>query len=155
MAEILEFVTQSTSQAVDHLNRHWLPECGRILLAQRDAIEVIVTDLQSDHPPNDVDEPAPANSGDPPAATQRDPPEPLQQPLTSKELRVLKMNRFFNSVATLMSNLLRRIVEDTIVDIVALFEEYMGGNMYEGEYLMIGPLGLPTKIHIIRFFLAC
>jgi dynein heavy chain len=68
-------------------------------------------------------------------------------------LRVKKMDKFFNSIASLMSNLLRSCVINSIYDLVDLIEEYDDGNSYVGEYKLFGGLALPTKIHIVHFFL--
>jgi dynein heavy chain len=64
-----------------------------------------------------------------------------------------KMDHFFESVASLMSNLLRGLIENSIFDVVHLLEEYSGGNSYEGEYSLFGPLATPSKIHLVTLFL--
>ncbi|XP_062929153.1 dynein axonemal heavy chain 3-like [Mobula hypostoma] len=73
-------------------------------------------------------------------------------PQDDKELRTTKMDHFFASIATLMSNLLRSIVEATLMELVHLFEQYGGGNRYEGEY-PADSLGLPVKPHPITIFM--
>lgn len=45
-----------------------------------------------------------------------------------------EMDHFFNSVATLMSNLARSCVERTIQDLVEWVELYDGGSAYSGDY---------------------
>lgn len=67
--------------------------------------------------------------------------------------RMKKMDHFFNSIASLMSNLLRSCVISSIYDLVTLIEEYREGNRYEGEYTLFQGLALPTKIHIVHFFM--
>lgn len=64
-----------------------------------------------------------------------------------------KMDKFFNSIASLMSNLLRSCVINSIYDLVDLIEEYSEGNSYQGEYTLFKGLALPTKIHIVHFFM--
>ena len=63
------------------------------------------------------------------------------------------MDHFFNSVATLMSNLLRSCVTNSIYDLVDLVEEYWEGNRYDGEYDIMKDLGLPQKLHPVTFFM--
>ena len=63
------------------------------------------------------------------------------------------MDHFFNSVATLMSNLLRNCVANSIYDLVDLVEEYWEGNKYEGEYDIMKGLALPQKLHPVTFFM--
>ncbi|XP_071815449.1 dynein axonemal heavy chain 3-like isoform X3 [Apostichopus japonicus] len=48
--------------------------------------------------------------------------------------RMEEMDHFFNSVATLMSNLARSCVERTIQDLVEWVELYEGGSAYSGDY---------------------
>lgn len=64
-----------------------------------------------------------------------------------------KMDKFFNSIASLMSNLLRSCVINSMYDLVDLIEEYSEGNSYQGEYTLFKGLALPTKIHIVHFFM--
>ena len=64
-----------------------------------------------------------------------------------------RMDHFFNSVASLMSNLLRTCVENSIMDLVALLEEYHEGNEYSGEYSIFKGLGLPSKMHPVTLFM--
>ncbi|XP_056430455.1 dynein axonemal heavy chain 3-like [Hyla sarda] len=49
-------------------------------------------------------------------------------------LRRKKMDHLFCSLATLMSNLLRCIVETSLTDLVEIIETYCEGNHYEGNY---------------------
>lgn len=63
------------------------------------------------------------------------------------------MDHFFASVASLMSNLLRSCVINSILDLVDLVEEYYQGNKYEGEYNIMDGLALPLKIHPVKFFM--
>ena len=63
------------------------------------------------------------------------------------------MDHFFESIASLMSNLLRTCVENSIYDLVDLLEEYFEGNKYEGEYHIFKDLALPEKIHPVVLFL--
>ncbi|KAH3881436.1 hypothetical protein DPMN_005362, partial [Dreissena polymorpha] len=74
-------------------------------------------------------------------------------PQDDEVLRQEKMDHFFNSVATLMSNLLRSAVINSISDLVDLIEEYTGGNQYDGEYDIYSGLALPQKIHPVRIFM--
>ncbi|XP_032809855.2 dynein axonemal heavy chain 3-like isoform X2 [Petromyzon marinus] len=72
-------------------------------------------------------------------------------PQDDEVLRTKRMDHLFGSVATLMSNLLRSIVAESLCDLVAVFEELSPGNDYSGEYPR-GELGLPTKpLPIILF----
>ena len=63
------------------------------------------------------------------------------------------MDHFFNSAASLMSNLLRSCVRNSIYDLVEFMEEYSDGNEFAGDYEIMAGLGLPTKLHPIRFFM--
>ncbi|KAK6993742.1 dynein heavy chain 3 axonemal, partial [Biomphalaria glabrata] len=69
------------------------------------------------------------------------------------ESRITMMEHFFNSVASLMSVLLRQIVEKSIQDLVSLIENYSEGNMYEGTYDITTTIGLPNTLHPIKIFL--
>ena len=73
--------------------------------------------------------------------------------VSNQAVRLDKMDHFFNSVATLMSNLLRSCVTNSIYDLVALVEEYWEGNRYDGEYDIMKDLGLPQKLHPVTFFM--
>ena len=44
------------------------------------------------------------------------------------------MDSFFASVATLMSNNLRNLVENSLNDLVAIFDIYKAGNAFEGTF---------------------
>ncbi|KAL3852322.1 hypothetical protein ACJMK2_015979 [Sinanodonta woodiana] len=68
------------------------------------------------------------------------------------DLRLDKMDHFFASLATLMSNLLRSCVKNSINDLVTMVEEYYKGNKFDGEYNMFEGLALPQKIHLVKFF---
>ncbi|XP_067685210.1 dynein axonemal heavy chain 3-like [Haliotis asinina] len=69
------------------------------------------------------------------------------------EERMEKMDHFFGSVASLMSNLLRSCVANSISDLVDLVEEYADGNIYDGVYSIFKGLALPQKIHPVTFFM--
>ena len=70
------------------------------------------------------------------------------------EQRLDKMDHFFESLASLMSNLLRSTVENSITDMLDLLEEYHEGNEYTGTYdVMVTSLAHPQKIHPVKFFL--
>lgn len=73
--------------------------------------------------------------------------------LFSQDQRLDKMDRFFASVASLMSVLLRSAVENSIYDLVDLLEQYSEGNAFEGEYDLFCNLATPSKIHLITLFL--
>ncbi|KAK7101862.1 hypothetical protein V1264_020178 [Littorina saxatilis] len=77
---------------------------------------------------------------------------PRRQPGFQDE-RIEKMDRFFGSIASLMSNLLRRCVRASIKDLVHLVEEYYQGNAYEGQYNIMAGMGLPNVQHLVHFFL--
>ncbi|XP_052058680.1 dynein axonemal heavy chain 3-like isoform X1 [Mytilus californianus] len=74
-------------------------------------------------------------------------------PQDNQELRTEKMEHFFESVSSLMSNLLRSCVQKSIYDLVDLVEEYFTGNNYEGAYNIMKDLGLPLKPHVVHFFM--
>lgn len=63
------------------------------------------------------------------------------------------MDHFFGSVSTLMSRLLRFMIERTITDFVAFIEKHKDGNNYEGVYDIFKGLALPTIVNPIRIFL--
>uniref|UniRef100_A0A8C5PIE1 AAA+ ATPase domain-containing protein n=1 Tax=Leptobrachium leishanense TaxID=445787 RepID=A0A8C5PIE1_9ANUR len=73
-------------------------------------------------------------------------------PQDDEVLRRKKMDHFFCCLATLMSNLLRKIVEASLVDLVEMIETYSKGNQYEGSVLP-DDLWLPTKPHLIWIFM--
>ena len=77
----------------------------------------------------------------------------LFSPLFLQVLRTEKMDRFFESVSSLMSNLLRSCVTNSIYDLVDLVEEYIQGNRYDGAYNIMRGLGLPFKTHVVHFFM--
>ncbi|XP_052779096.1 dynein axonemal heavy chain 3-like isoform X2 [Mya arenaria] len=77
----------------------------------------------------------------------------LWMPHDAEALRRVKMDHFFNSVACLMSNLLRSTVKNSVYDLVDLVEEYWEGNRYDGEYNIFQGLALPHKIHPVRIFM--
>ncbi|CAH1783206.1 unnamed protein product, partial [Owenia fusiformis] len=74
-------------------------------------------------------------------------------PNGDQQCRIQKMDHFFGSVASLMSNLLRSCVEKSIHDLVDLVEDYCNGNKYEGVYNIFSGLALPMKYHPVTFFL--
>ena len=63
------------------------------------------------------------------------------------------MGHFFESVASLMSDLVRSTIENSIEDMLDILEEYSEGNVYEGTYNIFAGLALPEKIHPLRIFL--
>lgn len=71
----------------------------------------------------------------------------------SQDNRLDYMDRFFSSIASLMSNLLRTCVQDSLSDLLTLIECYMDGNDYSGQYNIMTGLGLPTKIHMLKIYL--
>ncbi|XP_078276213.1 dynein axonemal heavy chain 3-like [Rhinoraja longicauda] len=73
-------------------------------------------------------------------------------PQDDQDVRMKRMDHFFASVATLMSNLLRSIVEASLTELVHMFEKYRAGNRYEGQY-PTDTLGLPVKPHPIIIFM--
>ena len=62
------------------------------------------------------------------------------------------MDRFFETTASLMSRLLRHVVESTIVDFVSFIEEYKDGNNYSGTYDIFKGLALPHLVLPIKVF---
>ena len=64
-----------------------------------------------------------------------------------------KMDRFFESVASLMSNLLRSCVENSLAELVELMETYLDGNQYTGTYEIFNGLATPELIHPVTVFL--
>nr|XP_039250666.1 dynein heavy chain 3, axonemal-like [Styela clava] len=62
------------------------------------------------------------------------------------------LNRFFNCVGCLMSNLLREAVKISIHDFVYLMEIYSAGNRYESSYAASG-LEYPTKPRPLRIYM--
>ncbi|KAM4746905.1 dynein axonemal heavy chain 3-like [Rhinophrynus dorsalis] len=69
-------------------------------------------------------------------------------PQDDERLRRKKMDHLFCCLATLMSNLLRNIVEASLNDLVKLIETYCKGNNYEGNYPS-DTLWRPVKPHLI------
>ncbi|KAM4037486.1 dynein axonemal heavy chain 3-like [Anomaloglossus baeobatrachus] len=67
-------------------------------------------------------------------------------------LRRKKMDHLFYSLATLMSNLQRRIVETSLTDLVEMIETYSEGNHYEGNYPSDSVL-YPVKPHLTFLFM--
>ncbi|KAM4676017.1 dynein axonemal heavy chain 3-like [Discoglossus pictus] len=76
----------------------------------------------------------------------------LIMPQDDEGLRRKKMDHLFCSLATLMSNLLRNIVEASITDLVKTIETYCKGNQYEGNYPPDN-LWRPVKTHLIVIFM--
>ena len=70
-----------------------------------------------------------------------------------------RMDRFFDSVASLMSNLLRSCIENSLADLLELMETYLDGNEYEGAYDPFARfeerinLATPQLIHPVTIFL--
>ena len=62
------------------------------------------------------------------------------------------MDHFFDTTASLMSRLLRFIVENTILDLVTFIEQYSNGNNYVGIYDIFRGLALPHLIIPIKVF---
>jgi hypothetical protein len=62
------------------------------------------------------------------------------------------MDHFFGSISSLMSRLLRYIVENTVIDLVEFIENYSNGNRYEGIYDILSGLALPHLVIPIRVF---
>jgi hypothetical protein len=56
-------------------------------------------------------------------------------------------------MATLMSNLIRSTVCNSIKDLIDLVEDYHEGNAYEGDYDIFKDLALPQKIHPVTIFM--
>ena len=50
------------------------------------------------------------------------------------------MERFFDAIATVMSNQLRGAIQKALTEFIDMLEVYNNGNNYEGEYVR----GLPT-----------
>ncbi|MEE6480199.1 hypothetical protein FKM82_012486 [Ascaphus truei] len=73
-------------------------------------------------------------------------------PQDDERLRRKKMDHFFCSLATLMSNLLRNIVEASLSDLVKMIETYSKGNRYEGNYPSDN-LWRPVKAPLILIFM--
>ena len=67
--------------------------------------------------------------------------------------RLEKLDHFFGSVASLMSNLLRRCVRASIMDLVHLVEEYWEGNAYDGCYNIMAGMAVANVQHLVHFFL--
>ena len=63
------------------------------------------------------------------------------------------MDRFFECIASLMSNLLRSCVKNSLDELVEFVEEYVEGNDYAGEYDLFAGLALPTRVVPINLFL--
>ena len=70
------------------------------------------------------------------------------------------MDRFFESVASLMSNLLRSCVENSLADLLELMETYLDGNQYDSLYNPFATnseervsLATPQLIHPVTIFL--
>ena len=63
------------------------------------------------------------------------------------------MEKYFESVGMLMSNLVRTCVENSVEELVTLVENYPEGNSYEGLYDIYKGLALPTKIHPIKIYM--
>ncbi|KAL4226016.1 hypothetical protein ACF0H5_014003 [Mactra antiquata] len=73
-------------------------------------------------------------------------------PQDDEDVRLEKMDHFFNCAATLMCNLVRYTVTNSISDLVDLVEEYYEGNNYTGDYNIFKGLALPQKIHPVTIF---
>lgn len=69
-------------------------------------------------------------------------------------LRRKKMDHLFCSLATLMSNLQRRIVETSLTDLVEMIETYCEGNHHDGNYPPDSQW-YQVKPHLIFIFMVC
>jgi len=63
------------------------------------------------------------------------------------------MDEFFNCVASLMSDLVRRTVERSLRDLVDMMETYADGNEYEGDYHIFRGLAVPQLKQLCTIFL--
>lgn len=64
------------------------------------------------------------------------------------------MDRFFSTVAALMSLLMRSLVEATLQDLIVFLAQYMDGNNYQGVYDFFSGLALPVKqLPFVFYFL--
>ena len=65
------------------------------------------------------------------------------------------MDRFFATIAALMSHLMRSLVEATLDDLSSFLTQYTDGNRYEGVYnFFSGELALPVKqLPFVFYFL--
>ncbi|KAF6040218.1 hypothetical protein EB796_001432 [Bugula neritina] len=67
--------------------------------------------------------------------------------------RAEKMDEFFNCVASLMSDLVRRTVERSLRDLVDMMKTYADGNDYEGDYHIFRGLAVPQLKQLCTIFL--
>ena len=63
------------------------------------------------------------------------------------------MDHFMGAISSMMSNLLRSCVYNSMEDLCQLLEEYHHGNDYQGTYSTLAGLGLPVKVHPVKFFM--
>ena len=69
------------------------------------------------------------------------------------------MDDFFNSVASLMSDLLRRCIQRSLDDLIAMMHLYKDGNNYKGEYhilrdLAVAKLKQPSTIFLVSILIS-
>lgn len=65
------------------------------------------------------------------------------------------MDDFFNAVASLMSDLLRRCIQRSLNDLIAMMELYKEGNNYEGDYHILRGLAVTKLKQPSTIFLVC
>lgn len=69
--------------------------------------------------------------------------------------RAARMDHFFNSITSLMSNLLRSVVKKSLQDLIDFMLQYKEGNDYPGEYhifrgLAVSRLKQPSTLILVR-----
>ena len=62
------------------------------------------------------------------------------------------MDKYFSSVASLISMLMRHVVENSIKDLTKLFKLYLNGNKYEPPYTFFEGLALPHLVIPFTFY---
>lgn len=68
------------------------------------------------------------------------------------------MDDFFNAIASLMSDLLRRTIQRSLSDLIDMMELYKEGNNYQGDYhilrgLAVAKLKQPATIFLVMLYL--
>lgn len=62
------------------------------------------------------------------------------------------MDLFFETVASLMSMIMRRLIENTLNDLMDFLINYKEGNKYDGVYDIFSGLALPHRILPFRIY---
>lgn len=70
-----------------------------------------------------------------------------------KGKRIVLMDKFFSTVSSLMSLLMRSIIEATLNELMDFIIQYKDGNTYTGDYDLHSDMALPHLVVPFTFYL--